>query len=133
MKESGSVASRKTYQNSSMPGRLAMHLPALFALAPAIAAAQPPTPPSPDTPAEQKWPALRQNLTPAEQLVNTAVPVYVELTDEAMFPTVTVRLRYKAFGDARYRVAMLPHLGKGFGLEVPCNVAASGPLRYYLE
>lgn len=95
----------------------------LAASSPALAAAQAPAPP-----------ILLANATPTEHAVRTPLPVYVELADDPATTVARVWLRYQPLDASAYLRVELPPLGRGYGVELPCDVALrEGPVRYYLE
>ncbi len=85
-----------------------------------------PTPtPTPKTPSGEG-----SHTPPAESQVNTPLPLYVEPSDEV--PLSKVTLRYKPFGATQYKSAEMRKVGKGFGVEVPCeDVTTTGDVKYY--
>jgi hypothetical protein len=71
-----------------------------------------------------------QHKPPAESQVNTPLPIYVEPSDEV--PLSKVTLRYKPFGATQYKSIEMKKMGKGFGVELPCeDVTTTGELKYF--
>ena len=69
---------------------------------------------------------------PAEQRVNTPVPIYFEPPEGTRVRAAT--LQYKAFGATNYKKASMRRMGAGFAYEVPCTeVATTGHLKYFIE
>jgi hypothetical protein len=70
---------------------------------------------------------------PAEQVVLTAVPIYVELPPGVTASKVVVA--YKAFGASDWQTAELRKLGRGYGGEIPCHAVGgnTGDLWYYVR
>ena len=68
---------------------------------------------------------------PAEQAVNTPVPVYVEIPEEVGAEKVT--LKYKPFGAKQWKTAEMKPIGDGWGAEIPCeDVTTTGDIKYYI-
>lgn len=77
------------------------------------------------------WFPIKHQL-PAEQRVNTPVPLYFEPPSGA--DVAQVILRFKPFGATHYRKVPMVRLGEGFAYEIPCHeVTTTGHLRYYIE
>ena len=67
---------------------------------------------------------------PAEQTVNTPVPLYVEAAQD--MPLSKVTLRYKPFGAKQYKTIEMKRHAKGFGAEIPCeDVSTTGEVHYF--
>lgn len=79
----------------------------------------------------KKAPAGDATHTPAaEAQVNTPLPIYVEPSDEV--PLSKVTLRYKPFGAAQYKSVEMKAMGKGYGVEIPCDdVNTTGDVKYF--
>lgn len=86
----------------------------------------------PPEPTGDKKPAGDLNHTPpAEQVVNTPVPIYIEIPDEV--GAVKVTLRYKPFGGNKWKTLEMPSIGDGFGAEIPCeDVTTTGDIKYFI-
>ena len=68
---------------------------------------------------------------PAEQAVNTPVPIYIEVPEDIGATKVT--LRYKPFGSKKWKALEMPSVGDGFGVEIPCeDVTTTGDVKYYI-
>jgi hypothetical protein len=71
-----------------------------------------------------------------EQLVNTPIPIYVEVHDENWTAKVkAVRLNYRGFGMVRFKEVDLPKVGEhGYGFEVDCKEVgmSQGKFDYYV-
>jgi hypothetical protein len=69
---------------------------------------------------------------PAEQVVLTPVPIYVELPDGLQAAKVTAR--YRPFGAPEWKTVELRRISRGYGGEIPCLDVGSttGDLAYYL-
>src|SRR5205814_7909369 len=70
---------------------------------------------------------------PAEQVILTPVPIYVELPDGVNAAKVIVR--YKPFGAADWKTLELRKMASGYGGEIPCADigSATGDLSYYVQ
>lgn len=67
---------------------------------------------------------------PSESVVSTPLPVYIEPPDE--LPLSKVTLRYKPFGATQYKSIEMRKLGRGFGVEIPCeDVSTTGDIKYF--
>ena len=67
---------------------------------------------------------------PPESQVNTPLPLYVEPPEDAAVAKVT--LRYKPFGGTQYKSVDMKKMGKGYGVEIPCDeVTTTGDIKYY--
>jgi hypothetical protein len=67
----------------------------------------------------------------AEQVINTPVPIYVEVPEDLGVDKVT--LRYKPFGAPKWKSLEMPKIGDGFGAEIPCeDVTTTGDVKYYI-
>jgi hypothetical protein len=103
-------------------------------------AATPPDKPPPDKPPVEpgdtetstKKPAGDISHTPpAEQVVNTPVPIYIEIPEEV--GAVKATLRYKPFGGNKWKTLEMPKVGGGFGAEIPCeDVTTTGDIKYFI-
>jgi hypothetical protein len=73
---------------------------------------------------------------PEEQLVNTPLPIYVEVKDDDWTAKVeTVNLYYRGFGMVRFKEVPLEKIGKyGYGMEIDCKEVGMSPgkLEYYI-
>ncbi len=68
---------------------------------------------------------------PAEQAVNTPVPIYIEVPEDIGATKVT--LRYKPFGSKKWKAIEMQQVGDGFGAEIPCeDVTTTGDVKYYI-
>jgi len=68
---------------------------------------------------------------PAEQQVNTPVPIFLQIPDDLGVKKVT--LRYKPFGATNWKPLEMAKVGDGWGVEVPCTeVTTTGDLKYYI-
>lgn len=66
-----------------------------------------------------------------EQVVNTPVPVYIEIPEE--YGAEKATLKYKPFGGTSWKTLTLKKMGDGFGAEIPCDdVTTTGDLKYYI-
>src|SRR5262249_61900994 len=83
-------------------------------------ATAPPPPPGGEEQPTPKGPAGDLNHTPpGEQVVNTPVPIYVELPSD--IEASKLMLHYKPFGGTKFKsLEMKPH-SKGFAAEIPCD------------
>jgi hypothetical protein len=67
----------------------------------------------------------------AEQVVNTPVPVYIEIPEEYAAEKAT--LKYKPFGGKSWKTVEMKKMGAGFGAEIPCeDVTTTGDVKYYI-
>jgi hypothetical protein len=68
---------------------------------------------------------------PAEQEVNTPVPIYIEIPEDIGATKVT--LRYKPFGTKKWKSLEMKAIGEGYGVEIPCkDVTTTGDIKYYI-
>jgi hypothetical protein len=68
---------------------------------------------------------------PAEQVVNTPVPIYIEIPEEV--GAVKATLRYKPFGGNKWKTLEMPRAGNGYGAEIPCeDVTTTGDIKYFI-
>jgi hypothetical protein len=68
---------------------------------------------------------------PAEQQVNTPLPIYLVIPDDLGVKKVT--LRYKPFGATNWKPLEMGKVGEGWGIEVPCiEVTTTGDFKYYI-
>jgi len=70
---------------------------------------------------------------PAEQVVLTAVPIYVELPADISPSKVLVL--YKPFGASNWQKLPLRKMKEGYGGEIPCQAVGSttGDLWYFIQ
>lgn len=66
----------------------------------------------------------------AEQLTNTALPIFIEAPDDA--PIGNVYVYYKAPGMRDYRRLEMRRVAGGFGLELPCREVMAPQVQYYI-
>lgn len=67
--------------------------------------------------------------TPAsEQLQQTALPVFIEVPNNPAH----VYLYYRATGMREFRRVEMERVGRGYGVEVPCNEVFAGTVAYYI-
>lgn len=78
-------------------------------------------------------PALRHT-PPAEQAMNTPVPLFVELGPELVSAAKKATVSYLAPGAPEWKPLVMRKLGeKGFGINVPCSdLQREGELRYHI-
>jgi hypothetical protein len=73
---------------------------------------------------------------PEEQLVNTPLPIYVEVKDDDWTAKVeSVTLHYRGFGMVRFKEVQLEEMGNhGYGAEIDCKDVGSSPgkVDYYI-
>ena len=68
---------------------------------------------------------------PAEQRLNTPVPIYIEVPEDLGVKKVT--LRYKPFGGSNWKPLDMQKVGDGWGIEIPCaDATTTGDLKYYI-
>lgn len=68
---------------------------------------------------------------PTEQAINTPVPVYIEVPEEVSVEKV--QLKYKPFGETKWKTVEMNRVGKGWGAEIPCkDVTTLGDVKYYI-
>jgi hypothetical protein len=65
-----------------------------------------------------------------EQLQQTAIPVWVEVPDDA--PVGSIQLFFKGTGMREFRRVMMERLPGGFGYEIPCADVFQPSVEYYL-
>lgn len=65
-----------------------------------------------------------------EQLVQTGVPIYVELQNGARVARTVVM--YRAHGMRRFREITMQTVGNGLGVEIPCDEVFEGDFAYYV-
>ncbi|MFO0696800.1 MAG: OmpA family protein [Polyangiales bacterium] len=65
-----------------------------------------------------------------EQLVHTAIPVYVEVPHGVSVPRMAVR--YRGNGMRAFRERPMQPMVEGFGVEIPCDDAMEPSIDYYL-
>src|SRR5207248_2620333 len=69
---------------------------------------------------------------PAEQMVNTPVPIYVEAPQGESFKKV--KIHYKPYGGTDWKTLELDHVKGGWGIELPClDVGTTGTLTYFIQ
>jgi hypothetical protein len=66
---------------------------------------------------------------PSEQVMRTAVPIYVEYGGKL----ASVVVKYKSTGMADFKKIRLSRMGKGWGGSVPCTDVVRGVVRYYIQ
>jgi hypothetical protein len=81
-------------------------------------------------------PAATEDLThapPAEQVMLTPIPIYVEIPEGVDAARVIVR--YSATGLLEWKTAVLHQVGKGWGGEIPCTDVGDslGDLKYFVQ
>lgn len=109
----------------------------------AKAAAKPPKPPEKDPEdgeggeggGGEKPPASAggdlEHTPPAEQAINTPVPIYIEVPEEVTVAKVS--LKYKPFGATKWNTVEMNRIGKGWGGMIPCeDTRATGDVKYYI-
>jgi hypothetical protein len=71
---------------------------------------------------------------PAEQRVNTPLPLYVELVPELLEDAKKATVTYLAPGAADWKTLILKRVGEqGFGLNIPCSdLETEGDFKYHL-
>lgn len=68
---------------------------------------------------------------PTEQAVNTPVPIYLEVPEEVTVEKA--QLKYKPFGETKWRTVDMNRMGQGWGAEIPCkDVTTTGDVKYYI-
>lgn len=68
---------------------------------------------------------------PTEQAVNTPVPIYLEVPEDVTVEKA--QLKYKPFGETKWRTVDMSRMGKGWGAEIPCkDVTTTGDVKYYI-
>ena len=68
---------------------------------------------------------------PSEQAINTPVPIYIEVPEEVS--VAKVQLKYKPFGETKWKTVEMNRVGKGYGGEIPCkDVTTLGDVKYYI-
>jgi hypothetical protein len=66
-----------------------------------------------------------------EQELNTPIPIFV-VVDEGVGAT-KVTLKYKPFGSTKWKSLDMKKMGKGWGVEIPCDdVTVTGDVRWYV-
>lgn len=108
----------------------------------AKAAAKPPKPPEKDPDGgeggeggdDKPPPSAGGDLAhtpPAEQTINTPVPIYIEVPEEVTVEKV--QLKYKPFGATKWNTVEMNRIGKGWGGMIPCeDTRATGDVKYYI-
>ncbi|MCA9579532.1 MAG: hypothetical protein KC668_29085, partial [Myxococcales bacterium] len=66
----------------------------------------------------------------AEQLVNTPIPVYLEIPSGASVSEVM--LYYRTSGMRRYERVAMTQMAGGYGAEIPCRRVVAPSVRYYI-
>jgi len=86
--------------------------------------------PGPKTPSGQGM----THTPPAEQRVDTPLPIYVELAPELIEDAKKVTITYLAPGASDWKTLVLKKVGEqGFGINVPCSdIKSEGELKYHL-
>jgi hypothetical protein len=71
---------------------------------------------------------------PAEQRLDTPVPLYVQLASELLEDAKKVTVTYLAPGASDWKTLVLRKLGEqGFGINIPCTeIKAEGELKYFI-
>lgn len=64
----------------------------------------------------------------SEQLQQTALPVFIEVPNSPAH----VYLYYRATGMREFRRVEMERVGRGYGVEVPCNEVFAGTVAYYI-
>jgi hypothetical protein len=107
-----------------------------------VKSAKPPKPPEKDPDGEGgeggdgggEKPAGGGDLThtpPTEQAVNTPVPIYLEVPEDVT--VAKAQLKYKPFGETKWRTVEMNRVGKGWGGLIPCeDVTTMGDIKYYI-
>lgn len=68
---------------------------------------------------------------PEEALVNTPLPIYIEV-DEGIGAD-KVKLRYKPFGGTKWTSVNMLRIGEGYGGVIPCkDLTTTGKVRFYI-
>ncbi len=99
-------------------------------------AAPPPPPPPPPSgpgappPAAGSGPGNIPHQPVTEQLQQTAVPVFVEVPDDA--PVARMYVYYRGHGMREFKRLQMPRMRGGFGVEIPCSDVFPPKLEYYL-
>ncbi|UQA60065.1 hypothetical protein [Polyangium aurulentum] len=72
---------------------------------------------------------------PAEQRLDTPVPLYAQLAPELLDDAKKVTVTYLAPGASDWKTLLLKKLGeRGYGINVPCgDIKAEGELRYFIS
>jgi hypothetical protein len=86
---------------------------------------------APGPPAEQPIGGDFTHSPPAEQKVNTPLPVYVEPPEGTTLARVVVK--YKGARMADWSKVELAHMGDGWGGLIPCGAAKQGALVYWVQ
>jgi hypothetical protein len=69
---------------------------------------------------------------PAEQMVNTPVPIYVEAPPGESFKKV--KIHYRPYGATEWKVLELDRVKGGWGIEIPClDVGTTGTIAYFIQ
>lgn len=69
---------------------------------------------------------------PAEQMVDTPVPLYLEPAPGASFKKVKVH--YLPYGSTDWKTLELDRVKNGWGIELPCtDVTTAGPVSYFFQ
>lgn len=71
---------------------------------------------------------------PAEQRINTPLPLYVELAKELLEDAKKATVTYLAPGASDWKTLVLKRVGEqGFGINIPCgDIKAEGDFKYHL-
>jgi len=68
---------------------------------------------------------------PTEQAINTPVPIYIEIPEDVTVEKA--QLKYKPFGETKWKSVDMNRIGKGWGAEIPCkDVTTTGDIKYYI-
>jgi hypothetical protein len=90
--------------------------------------------PDPDPDPVDPTPAPDQGNIPhtpvEEQLTQTAIPVWIDVPDDA--PVGSVQLFFKGTGMREFRRVLMERMSGGFGFEIPCADVFAPSLQYYL-
>jgi hypothetical protein len=90
-----------------------------------------PDKPAPEDGGDKKPAGDLSHTPPAEQAVNTPVPIYIEIPEEVGAVKATVR--YRPFGGNKWKTLEMQRVGKGYGAEIPCeDVTTTGDIKYFI-
>ena len=96
---------------------------------PSITPTQPPAPAGPPPPMGEA-PGQIPHTPHRQQLARTAVPVYVEVPEDA--PVVAMTVFYKSTGY-EYQELPMERMTDGFGVEIPCTDVFQPNVEYYIR